>query len=199
MTDSGVLDKETRRRVVETPESPQALLDLGQQAFQRGRLDPAKWFARSLAIAPDEPGLHLAMSVVRSHTKERTQSLRRALALDPTFAQAWLALAAEIDDPEGALRRARSVDANDADVSATLVASLLENGNVAEALEIAEKLCASQPGYAPAWINLGRTAVESGAWAVGLVCTRRALVLAKESAAPAGSRAGTARPHRCPV
>jgi Tfp pilus assembly protein PilF len=167
-----------RRYLAEMPQSAQGLVDLGQTLFRYGRGDPGAWFARSLAVAPDEPGLHLALSVVQRTRAERERSLRRALSVEPVYARAWLALSAEVTAAEQALRRAHCLDRNDADVAANLVACLLQSEKPVEARRIAEELCLQQPAHAPAWINLGRAAVDCGSWEVGAWAMRRALALA---------------------
>lgn len=167
-----------RRRLAESPSSPEDLVDLGLSAFRRGESKAASWLGHSTAVIEDA-GVQFAFAVATSVAGWARRALKRALALDPGYMPAWLERASR--EPAAAvvsLRRAVTLEPVDLSVPTSLAAVLLEQRAFAEARVILDTVLAVDRTYPLAWINRGRLAVEEGDWDHGLVYTRRAVALA---------------------
>ncbi len=167
-----------RRRLADAPSSPQDLVDLGLAAF-RGREDgAASWLGRAAATVEDS-AVQFAYAVATAENRNARRALKRALTLEPTYSPAWVERASR--DPETAVRslqRAMTIDPTDIGLAVSLAAVLLDRREVAGARTILEAVLAADRERASAWINRGRVAVEEDDWPYGLVCARRAVVLA---------------------
>lgn len=167
-----------RRRLVESPSSPQDLLDLGLGAFRRGEAEAASWLGHSTAVLQDA-GLLFAFAVATRAPGWARRALRRSLALDPGYMPAWLERASRDNaSAVASLKRAIALEPSDLSLPTSLAAVLVEQRALGEARNILDGVLASDPVNPLAWINRGRVAVEEGDWPQGLVCSRRAAALA---------------------
>ncbi len=167
-----------RRRLADSPSSPQDLVDLGLAVFRRRENSAALWLGRATATVEDS-AVQFAYAVTTAENGSARRALKRALTLDPTYSSAWVERASR--DPEAAIRslqRAMTIDPADLGLAISLAAVLLERRELAGARTILEAVLAADREQASAWINRGRVAVEEDDWPYGLVCARRAVVLA---------------------
>jgi len=178
MSHTGASGLERRRRLLEIPASPQALLDLGMAAFRENAREARSWFARAAAAAPDEAATHFSLAVTTPDSKMAARSLARALAVEPGYVPAWLERAArEPAQGTGSLLRAFAVD-GDAEIAASLAGALLDEGKTRRARAILNQGLRQTTQNARIWVNCGRASVEEGDWDAGLTAMRRAISLA---------------------
>jgi tetratricopeptide (TPR) repeat protein len=155
-----------------------AHVELGNEAERNGELEAAAaHFARALELRPSLAEVRVNLARVRhgqGRPEDAREELERALAAEPELVEAhadlgWL-LAAELGrDAEGIPHLRRAVELRPADPAlrnnlAWVLATSLDHAAPAEALVLAERLCAetghAQPGFletlAAALARLGR-------------------------------------------
>ncbi len=150
-------------------------------ARNRDYADPERIWRGCLQVNPDNPRAHNNLGNilrVRGRTAAAGREYRRALALDPAYADAagnLAALAAPSDSEEGIVlyRRYLLLRPGDGSARARLIRLLLNRGRVEEAREA---LAAAPPGGNPAQENdLALAALAAGAEAAAETHWRRAL------------------------
>jgi tetratricopeptide (TPR) repeat protein len=139
----------------EETDHPDALHFLGLLMHQRdGSPESMVLMRKSLANGQLNAGYMVNFArVLQAHAQyeESTQFLRKALALSPTFVEAWICLGQSYDSlnmPFKALecfRKAYEIDPSNAESAQNLIRSLRETGNPVEAATICEHLLQENP------------------------------------------------------
>jgi tetratricopeptide (TPR) repeat protein len=152
------------------PDTVAALEGLGVLAYQHGRVhDAAHFFARGVAILPQEPQFHANLGEVYRILKQVDKAadhLRRALALAPALPHAWnsqgllLHDLGRMSEAEGAFRQAIRLRPDFVAAHVGLGNALWEMDRRDEAVEALRAALRTGPDDPAALANLGRVLME---------------------------------------
>ncbi len=176
------------------PDLPEAVQLMGVAAFQAGAFKPAlDWFERALRLTPaaaQTPALHRNRALAAQALGRRDEAIagfRAALALDETYASAWLDLGdalietADFTAAEAAYARATELTPDAAAAwCGSGVAQFRLGQHAAAAVALARALLLS-PDLVPALINRGSVAFAQGDLAAAQTLFERAVLLSPDA------------------
>ncbi|MBI4937962.1 MAG: tetratricopeptide repeat protein, partial [Nitrosomonadales bacterium] len=181
----GNLSQAERGALEENPVNLEALFMLGKHAYQDGRHEAAaELINRAIRAAPGNPDFHNALGAVNQalkRTDEAVACYRKALALDPAFAEAHRNLGdalreqGRLEEAKTSQQKARELyRAGDCYNAGN---ALREQGRLDAAIGSYREALAIRPDYAEAHNNLGVALSDLGKRDEAVVCYRKALAI----------------------